>query len=195
MQNKTEPQPGNGHSSQSGNGQSKYWYEIFEPPNQLISKVSTGTGMTPQEMLAKAHAVVDALHDEFAAMLHQAIEQLGELECRLAAGRDDVGALMRQLFRVSHEIKGQGKTFGFDLVSYIAESLCALLDRVDHGHPKLIQSLKTHIDALRLVSSRRIYGDGGELGTELIKSLWQEVEVVGGAAPPPPKLSGGNRDG
>ena len=173
----------------------KYWFEMFEPPNTLMPKVSTGSGMTPQEMLAKAKVVVDALHDEFARELNSGIAELTEAQAQLASGNGDICSRTDRLFRIAHELKGQGRTFGYDLVSSIGESLCALLDRIRHDHPKLALASQTHIDALNLVASRRLTGDGGETGAMLVKSLWKEVEVVGGPPRPPPKLTGGNRDG
>ncbi len=172
----------------------KYWFEVFEPPNALKPKVSSGCGMTQQEMLAKAKMVVESLHDDFAEELEATIEKLRESERLLGASHEESRSQIDIIFRLSHEMKGQGRTFGFDLVSSIGESLCALLDRADPGHPKLAQATKTHIDALHLVSSRGMRGDGGETGAKLMESLWKEVEVVGGPPKPPPALPGGNRD-
>ena len=181
--------------SQADAAKGEHWFEILEPINTLMPKVSTGGGMTPWEMLARAQAAVEALHDDFADALRQAVEELTQLHARLDAGHGNVDATLQRLFRTAHEVKGQGKTFGFDLASSIAECLCCLLDRVDPGHPKLARAVGTHIDALKLVSGRQIQGDGGEMGAELVRSLWEEVKIVGGAPRPPPKLSRGNRNG
>ena len=151
--------------------------------------------MTPQEMLSKAKMAVESLHDDFADDLKLVIKNLSEMQAKLAESNTDPRATIDILFRLTHEIKGQGRTFGFDLVSSIGESLCALLDRVEPGHPKLAQAAKTHIDALQLVSSHGIHGDGGEAGATLMESLWKEVDVVGGPPRPSPTLTGGNRDG
>lgn len=171
------------------------WFEVFEPPNTLLPKVSNGAGMTPEQMLAAARAVVESLHEDFNAALQSAIDELTRQRDLLMQADCDIDQAMKDVYRVAHEVKGQGRTFGFDLVTSIAQSLCALIERVDRNHPKLAASLNTHIDALRLVIKRRIKGDGGEVGAELVKSLWHEVEIVGGPAPKGPKLTGGNNVG
>lgn len=184
-----------GASAQKDDGATTNWFEIFEPPNILQPKVSNGVGMTPEEMLAAAQAVVESLHNEFNSALQTTIDELARLRDQLSQPDCDVERVLKEVYHLSHDVKGQGRTFGFDLVSAIAQSLCALIDRVDRAHPKLAASLNTHIDALRLVVKRRIKGDGGEVGTQLVKSLWHEVEVVGGPAPKAPRLTGGNSKG
>ena len=151
--------------------------------------------MTPQEMLTKAKVIVESLQDDFARELRSAIESLNETQTQLAAGDGEIRMHTDKLFRIAHELKGQGRTFGYDLISSIGECFCALLDRVSHGHPKLAKATQTHIDALDLVASRRILGDGGEMGAMLVQSLWKEVEVVGGPPSPSPQRTGGNCDG
>ena len=158
------------------------WFETYHLPSTLLAKASTGAGKTPQEMLANAEAAVEALHDAFVVELQRAVDRLTDMHARLSEGQIHAASSTRQLFRIAHEVKGQGRTFGFDLASAICEALCALLDRADPHHPKLAQSISTHIEALRLVNNRRLHGDGGEVGTTLVQSLWQEVQVVGGPA-------------
>ncbi len=159
------------------------WFETYSPPNSLLTRASTGNGKTPQEMLASAQAAVEGLHDTFVAELHKSVDQLTETQARLISGQTHTVSSIRELFGIAHEVKGQGRTFGFDLASAICEALCALLSRVDPHHPKLVQSIDTHIEALRFVSNQGLHGDGGDVGTTLVRSLWKEVQVVGGQAP------------
>lgn len=158
------------------------WFETYHPANTLLARTSAATGKTPLEMLTNADAAVNALRDTFVAELQRAVDRLTEMQARLSDGQIQTASSNRQIFLIAHEVKGQGRTFGFDLASAICEALCALLDRADPHHPKLVQSIGTHIEALRLVNNRGLHGDGGEAGTTLVQSLWKEVQVVGGPA-------------
>ncbi len=156
------------------------WFETYSPPGSLLARASTGNGKTPHEMLASAQAAVESLHDAFVAELHKAVDQMTDTQARIIDGQTHTVSSIRELFGIAHEVKGQGRTFGFDLASSICEALCALLRRADPRHPKLVRSIDTHIEALRHVSNRGLQGDGGDVGTTLVRSLWKEVQVVGG---------------
>jgi hypothetical protein len=70
-----------------------------------------------------------------------------------------------------HNIKGQGASFGYPLVTRIGQSLCRLVApgrALDEAGLKLAQA---HLDALKLVLEKQIAGKGGEVGDKLAARL------------------------
>jgi hypothetical protein len=92
---------------------------------------------------------------------------------------DDKGSrhkIMKKIGNVAHELKGQGGTFGYPLISIFGKSLNELtLGEVAVGDNQL-EIVKSHIDLMRAVINDRIAGDGGEIGKALVASLQQAIK-------------------
>ena len=116
--------------------------------------------------------------------------------CDLGAGRRRQGARgpcrrdrrstgcaphVEALFRVGHDLKGQGSSFGFPLVTKIGHSLCALTrDRARPYESRHLDLAKSHLDAIDLILTKGIKGEGGKVGMELVAKLEQRVsELLG----------------
>jgi hypothetical protein len=74
--------------------------------------------------------------------------------------------------RVSlHDLRGQGGTFGYDLVTRICDSGCKFIDLCeDFGRTELMV-LNMHVDALRAVKQKDVRGQGGQTGIDLMEGL------------------------
>ena len=119
--------------------------------------------------LANAQAAVADLADQYIGWVN---EDLVRLES--AVGAADGSAAPDKLiaiYDVAHDIKGQGSTFGYQLVTEIGALLCAYIKdcikkaRCDAG------VIAAHIEALHTVVDNRVQGDAGELGQEILDAL------------------------
>ena len=129
--------------------------------------------------LARAEAAVADLARDYATWALADVAKAGKA---LAAAKADVAARPTQveaLFRVAHDLKGQGTSFGYPLVTKIGHSLCALTrDRVLAYEDKHLELAQAHVDAIQLVLTKGIKGDGGKVGAELVAKLEQRVAQV-----------------
>ena len=86
----------------------------------------------------------------------------------------DNDAHRNDLFRISHDIRGQAASFGYDLASDIATSLCRYLERHEH-HERLqepqLKVIDAHISAIRAYLRQSLQGNGGVIGQELMAEL------------------------
>jgi chemotaxis protein histidine kinase CheA len=76
-----------------------------------------------------------------------------------------------QIRRIAHDLKGQGGTFGYPLVTSFATSLHRFASMREGIETEHVEIIKAHIDAMRAVVRDRVSGDGGEIGKDLAKSL------------------------
>ena len=84
--------------------------------------------------------------------------------------------LFKKISNVAHELKGQGGTFGYPLITIFGKSLNEFtLGEVIFGDNQL-EIVKSHIDVMRAVINDRIAGDGGEIGKALVASLQQAIK-------------------
>ena len=64
-------------------------------------------------------------------------------------------------------MKGQGATFGYDLVTDIGNHLCRYIEKQSAFDDEQMQIVKMHIDALAEILNNHLTGDGGARGAEL----------------------------
>ncbi len=69
------------------------------------------------------------------------------------------------------KMKGRAGTFGYDLASQVADSLCDITRGVDYADAKRLLAIRKHIDVLYVIFQRNILGGGGALGKDLMDSL------------------------
>jgi chemotaxis protein histidine kinase CheA len=127
--------------------------------------------------LARAEAAVADLARNYASW---ALADVAKARAALAAAADDPANRAQHveaLFRVGHDLKGQGSAFGFPLVTRIGQSLCALTrDRARVYDQRHLELAKAHLDAIDLVLTKTIKGDGGQTGAALAAKLEQRVQ-------------------
>lgn len=77
---------------------------------------------------------------------------------------------------IAHDMKGQGGTFGFPLISQFADSLYGFTrPREDYADAE-VDLVKAHVDAMNAVVKGRIKGPGGAIGRQLSETLAKAIE-------------------
>ncbi len=128
--------------------------------------------------LAQAQAAVAAMADVYIGWVTADLVRLDEA----VAGIDPAAPVagLKAAHGVAHDIKGQGSTFGYKLVTDIAAMLCRYLQRTaaeGRFDPEVIEA---HVQALKTVVENRVQGDAGELGQEILTTLRDVGQDAGG---------------
>lgn len=141
--------------------------QFIEPPSHLGDKVPRSGGPTPAEAIVKALQLADELMEGFQGW---AIDDLQRLWTAFGSGnRSSVD--VRELFTTAHEIRGQGGTFGFPLMTLIADSLCKFLEPRSTLNDIELEIVRVHILALKAVFAQNLKGGQDALYNELRKLL------------------------
>ena len=105
------------------------YVEFIKAPNNLRkAKIGEGKGKLDPAIIQRAEKAVERIQRDY---IEWADEDLGALEATLAklgAGKDDQAAVVKDLYRISFDIKGSGGSFGFLMMSEVAASLNEFLD-------------------------------------------------------------------
>lgn len=118
--------------------------------------------------MRQAELVVERLTGDY---LVRAAADLDRLEIALRdVARCQPGAVAVAL-SIAHDIKGQGGTFGFPLVTAIAELLFSYLKSRAGAEACDAAVAAAHLKALRTIVQNRIPGDGGPLGAAVLAEL------------------------
>ena len=146
--------------------------EIYQRHNQLKDKISYGSDGVDMATIARAEAVIVGMQGEFIAWFQNDIETLQNRFNTAVALPVEERAREMTALRVSvHDMKGQGGSFGFPLVTNIANTLGQFMDACAEFGPRELEVMRVHIDALRLVVNERIIRNGGRKGEKLLRSL------------------------
>jgi len=157
--------------------------QFIKPPNNLRkAKQGTGKAKLDPDILLRAEKVVEKIQREYTEW---ADEDLGALEAALAklpGGKDDQEAAVKNLYRISLDIKGSGGSFGFLMMSEVAGSLNYFLGRRTDLKALDIDVVASHVSALRAVYVQSIRDDGGNTGRELLIGLQKLIEKADAVA-------------
>lgn len=119
--------------------------------------------------VASAQAAVAGLADKYIGWVN---DDLKRLDAAIAAVTDGHNAAaLREVYGVAHDIKGQGSTFGYHLITDIGQLLCRYAERAIERKKVDRAVIDAHVEAMRTVVDNRIQGPAGELGREIIEAL------------------------
>lgn len=153
--------------------------EFIETPNTLRkAKIGNGPGMLDKTLIAKAEEAIEAFGEGFSDWIPKDVSAMEAARQELSNEPTSERALA-DLYRVSLDLKGQGASFGYEIVSAVGGSLSDFLapirDEKATLTPLQLDVVNTHVGAIRAVISEERKGDGGAAGQALVNGLAQVV--------------------
>ena len=149
--------------------------EIITPPNTLRKKVGGRMGPASEAMIATAEAAIADLSDNFDQWMK---DEVGKLEAArktvIAEGLD--GDAGQRLFNAAHDLKGLGTTYGYPLVSEIADSLCTITLEKDVRAKAPMKLVNAHVDSIRAIVNGQIKTAQHATGQSLARELGQRAK-------------------
>lgn len=127
------------------------------------------------EIMRRAEEAVAALQTRYLSVARSDLARLDEAARRLREPGEDCAAALHDLHRAAHDMKGQGATFNYPLVTEIAASLCRLVKGRTSSFDGLSQLVDSHIAALRIVLDHEMSGEGDEPTRNTALELEQAV--------------------
>lgn len=109
------------------------------------------------------------------------MQRLGEIRHLLGGlGEDDFARmfLMPQIIELAFDIKGMAGTFGYELLTDLAKSLHDFLGLLNMPTSAEFEVVSIHLDALYLLLSHRVNGQGGEAERQLLISLGYAADKI-----------------
>ena len=152
---------------------------LVRPPKHISEKVPRKGGPTPAAAILKALNAASHQIEGYQGWAVDGLEDLWREFQRSAANGKCGGDQIQKLFDMAHEIRGQGGSFGFPIISVIGDSLCKFMD----GRAELtvldLDVVRIHIFAMKAVFRQGLKGDCGEAGREianLFRALRERVD-------------------
>ena len=119
-----------------------------------------------------SYAEDDELTAQYVEWTTSALDRLKELdEILINSNGKELGAA-REVYELSHNIKGLGTSFGFDLMTDIGSNLCKYLQNLDGKTEVDALAISAHIKSFIVVMENRILGDGSDQGKAVMSRLY-----------------------
>ncbi|MBB4266161.1 Hpt domain-containing protein [Roseospira visakhapatnamensis] len=153
--------------------------EFIQPPDDLSRKAPVTAGGVDLAAIEKAEALIANLQDDYLTWAEADATQLGRACDDLVNDPPDPEAAKKELFRVAHDMKGQGGSFGYDLITVVGDQLCRFVEGLE-GTPTRAEAevLRVHVETIRLILTRRMKGDGGRDANVLLDGLQRAIRKV-----------------
>ncbi len=150
------------------------WY--WRLPNALRDKASGGhsgggKGEIPSDLLEEAEQQLQRAALDFASWATEYLAKLTDLctQALLQPGRRN--EYFGEIHELALELRGQGGTFGYPLISLIGKMLFDVTHDGCREDDNAVEIVKCHVDSMRAILREKVAGDGGEQGKALVAGL------------------------
>ncbi len=146
--------------------------QIIQVPNALPAKLGPGKGID-DALVERADQAIEQQAGSFLERLVEEVQHLVRLTTELEDAPDQaaLSAAQQKIYAANHEMRGEAGTYGFALVTGIANALCRYVEGLPTGTLAVPAVVRAHTDALRAVIRDSVSGDGGAAGKELLQGL------------------------
>jgi len=150
--------------------------EFIPVPNDLKDKV--GTGGLDQTIIERAQAIIDNNSFDFTPEAQRQLSALREgiRMCQTQRDRFDTDGLIAIIAQPAMQLKANGTTFGFPIVTKISDLLIRFIEVLNEIDDDAINVMSGFITALNAVIVGQIKGYGGKEGAGLYDALEQACQ-------------------
>lgn len=140
---------------ESGDAVQDRWTKVRPPTNFARLIRTSGPNVVTQKIIDKAQKIIDDKADEFPAWAKEDIalieESLSLLLDAVNSDSADIADIKAKLFNRYYVLRGQGGTFGFDLVTTGCALSCQFLDSINNVQRSDMASLGVILDGMKLI--------------------------------------------
>lgn len=153
---------------------------LFRLPNKLKEKVGA-LGMSPPGEIPLRHlqAADEQLQRKGLEFHDWALGYLATLSSicdrALAQTPDQRARHFKNINLLAHELRGQGGTFGYPIITSVGEMLYKMTLAPCPTEDRAVTVIKAHVDTMRTVFRDKVTGDGGEIGVQLMQDLKKAI--------------------
>ncbi len=145
--------------------------QIIKVPNLLRAKVGNRPGPDLDQIVEQAEAAIEDMQDQYEGWIRDYLETintaLSEAQASVPPNLDAIARIRK----TSHEMKGQGLTFGYPLLTQVGHMLHGFIERDEANAARNLDLIAAHVDFMNLVVQKEIHGDGGPEEEQLLGAL------------------------
>lgn len=156
-------------------------FEVINPPNTLAGKVALHGGPSLETIVREAEQALEDLQESYQLWVRQDLDSIARLVEEAEADPGVAASRLQEIAQITHDIKGQGATFEYPLLTHVARSLYKLLAEAERSNEQMLKLVRVHADAMNVIVRENIRGAGDPLGKQLVEMLNKAVDkAIGG---------------
>ncbi len=150
---------------------------IFAVETRFQRLAKRAGGISRDKAIERAQTEIEEVKRSFDNWLDAELQEFASLIKSVELGEADPAWIESANFR-SRQLRDSATTLGFELLSFIANSLCEILDAIQADNKYNIESVTCHMDALMLARQKSYRRLTPEQVPELTKGLRRVVKHV-----------------
>ena len=156
---------------------------VFTPPNLLRAKIGNKPGPNLNQIVAKAEASLIELQEDYEVWIRDDLKTLRDAVVSLRKEMDPI--VLERVKIISHEIKGQGATYGYPLLTIVGDLLYIFIERDADVAERHLDLIDAHVDFMALILSEKIDDQGGLQVQGILVGLQDAAKKAHGEEPRP----------
>jgi chemotaxis protein histidine kinase CheA len=145
-------------------------HEVITPDTRKLRRSLRQALPGEADPIESAERALGRLSGDFATWMKEECERLDAAR-RNVRNNELSQETSQALFLAAHDIKGDGKTFGFAEVARAADSLCRLIEHSPDLKKIPLTIIDQHVDAIRAIVREHARADIGEIAGALTAKL------------------------
>lgn len=150
---------------------------VFHVESRFVTMARRPGGVPRERAIASAQAHVEELSSDFVDWVDQEVQQLSLILAEIEKNPGDVTMIERADVNCS-QLRDIGTTLGYELVTFVAGSLCAVLNTIKAGAAYDKDMVDCHVNALFLVRTEPYRNLAPHQVPEMSSGLRQIVELA-----------------
>lgn len=151
------------------------FYRFKNRLKEKTAGLAPGKVSISSEALEAAEKALEKMAEDYPDWVSGLIVKLQEQHGRCVDTPETRRDCFEEISHIAHDMKGQGGTFGYPLITTVADSLYGFTYSRDDISDNQVELVKAHLDAMRAVIRGRVSGSGGEIGEKLIEGLNEAI--------------------
>jgi len=138
-------------------------------------------GVTRDAAIESAQRQIESMKTDFVNWLDRELQELATSVELLDLNRGDMAAL-DHAYQACCGLRDVGTTMGFELVTFVADNFCGILDAMKAGAPYDREMIDCHIDAFLLARTEPYCHMRPDQVPEMTRGLRRVVELASASA-------------
>ena len=118
---------------------------LIDPPKRVSEKVPQFGGPSPEAAIRRALNLSAEIVDSYEGWAVDDLQALWREHEDFPKGQPVPKEQITKIFDIAHETRGQGGTFGYPLVSLIADSLCKFVEPKNSLNTEQMNIVQLHL--------------------------------------------------
>jgi hypothetical protein len=153
--------------------------QLIRPRNTMLERLGGRPGVAgkvDEALLKKAEERIAEAGASYPDRVKADLDKLVALANTAATDAGRRADAVAAINLIVHEIRGEGATFGYPLLTKFASSLFKFTDGLTSPNDRQLALIKAHVDVMAVVVKNGIKGDGGPVGAQIEQSLAMAIE-------------------